>query len=261
MPAIFWLAFLIEIGAKYYILVVMKYAYKIVYDIDKDISNWHDALNSPFEGFGFSWIDNVTDADDRKIAEKIVGLSKTQAKKILSPYLLSQKDDPNSRLSKYMDTIRRDFDEKYVDACKALERITKRPMMSDKFTFCVTTFPRMQYFYKERLITMYDSTKGVWGMPIDGFLHEALHFQFIYYWREDKLSPVSKLNEDDFHYLKEALTIVLDDDLKPIITVSDKGYESQAAFCKILHEHWVKYHDFDELIEYGIDKLPDYIRN
>lgn len=63
-------------------------------------------------------------------------------------------------------------------------------------------------------------------MPIDGFLHKGLHFQFTYFWRCDKESPVSKLNESEFNYLKEALTVVLDDDLKPIITVPDMGYPS-----------------------------------
>lgn len=102
---------------------------------------------------------------------------------------------------------------------------------------------------------MYDSTEGVWGMPIDGFLHEALHFQFYFYWRLDKNSPVHKLNEDEFDYLKEALTVILDEELKPIITLPGCSYPQQIKFRNVLHKHWKKYHDFDKLVKFGLKKL------
>jgi hypothetical protein len=237
----------------------MNYTYKIIYDINKDIWNWYDALNSPFEGFGFSWIDNVEDLEDRKIAKQIMGISKTSAENILTPYLLLQKNNSNSKLNKFIKIIEKDFSEKYSDACRALELITSRPMMSNSFTFCITTFPRMQYFYKERMITVYDSIEDHWGMPIDGFLHEGLHFQVTHYWRLDDSSPVSGLSEDEFNYLKEALTIVLDEKLMPLISVPDKGYKSQATFCELLHGHWQQHHDFDRLIEFGLKNLSKYM--
>jgi len=236
----------------------MKYSYSIVYDIEKDIWNWFDAINAPFEGFDFSWIDNIDNDNDRKIANQILGKTKQEADDILKPYLLEQKNNVNSKLNNFIKIIEKDFKDKYTGACKALEDITQHPMMSEKFIFCITTFPRMQYFYDERLITVYNSTEGVWGMPIDGFLHEGLHFQFTYYWRDNEDSRVSKLSEDNFHYLKEALTIVLDEDLKPLITVPDKGYSSQADFCGILHNHWQKHYNFEKLVEFGLDKLDIY---
>ena len=93
-------------------------------------------------------------------------------------------------------------------------------------------------------------------MPIDSFLHEGLHFQFQFYWREDKNSPVSELNDDEFDYLKEALTVVLDEELAPVITVPNMGYPNQTEFRKLLHREWKKHHNFHGLVEYGLMLLP-----
>jgi hypothetical protein len=133
-------------------------------------------------------------------------------------------------------------------------------MVSDKFTFYVTTFPRCPYSYDNYEIFMYNSIEGFWGMPIDGFLHEGLHFQFTHYWGDNEKSPVSKLDNDNFDYLKEALTVVLDDDLKPIITQADQGYSNQAEYRKLLSKHWQKYHDFDNLVDFGLSKLNKFAK-
>lgn len=235
----------------------MKQSYKIIYDIKKDMWNWRGAVQGSF--MGRRNIDKIKNKSDKEIANKIVSLTKQPAEIILKPYLAAKKADPKSKLNKFIQLAKKDFCDKYIDACKALEQITKRPMMSDEFTFYVTTFPRMTVFFDKCIIYMYNSTEGVWGMPIDGFLHEVLHFQFYYYWRLDKESPVYKLSEDEFDYLKEALTVILDEELKPIMTVPDCSYPQQIKFRNVIHEHWKKYHDFDKLVDYGLEKLPKYI--
>lgn len=234
----------------------MQCKYKIIYDVNKDAWNWRDSLKNPF--MNSNWIDNIDDASDSSIAHRIVGLKKQPAEEILKPYLMLQKNSIDSKLNQFIQLAEKEFGDKFTDACLVLERITKRPMMSDKFTFYVTTFPRMPYFYEKCLIFMYDSTEGVWGMPIDGFLHEALHFQFTHYWRDNKDSLVSKLSMDEFDYLKEALTIVLDADLMPIITLPDMGYGSQLEFRQFLYKNWEQYHDFDKLVDYGLANMSHF---
>lgn len=139
----------------------MKYSYKIVYDIKKDMWNWRESVKTSF--MGKDNIDNTDNDADREISNKIVGFKKQSAGKILRPYLSEQKNNPNSKLNKFIKIANKDFKDfkdKYVDAYKALERITDYPMMSDKFTFYITTFPRISYFYKECVISMYDSIEG-----------------------------------------------------------------------------------------------------
>lgn len=235
----------------------MNHTYQIKYDLKKDIWNWYDALNNSF--MGYNWIDNIDRQDDKKIALKISGLKKSSVNIILKPYLEHQIQNPNSRLNRYLKIINLDFSQKYTDACLILEHLTQYPLMSNQFTFYVTTFPRSPYFYDKCEIFMYNSTAGFWSMPIDGFLHEGLHFQFTYYWRKNKNSPVSKLNPDKFEYLKEALTVVLDKNLKPILTIPDTGYPHQQEFRRLLSKHWIKHHHFGNLIEYGLSILDSFI--
>ena len=258
MPVIFDWHF--SIGHHYIIISIMQYKYKIIYDIKKDMWNWRGSLEDYLtDDWCLGNIQKYGSKSDKDITKQILGLEKLEAEIILRPYLLSLKNNPNSQLNEFIEIAEKDFRDKYIDACKALGRITKRPMMSDRFTFYVTTFPRMTVFFDKCIIFMYASTEGVWGMPIDGFLHEGLHFQFTHYWRLNKKSPVSKLSEDEFFYLKESLTVILDEELKPIITLPDCSYSSMQPFRDILHEYWKKYHDFDKLVEFGLKKLPNYI--
>ena len=55
-------------------------------------------------------------------------------------------------------------------------------------------------------------------MPLDGILHELMHFQTNYY-RENPNSIISTLSEDEYYILKESLTALLDESWKPIMTL------------------------------------------
>lgn len=231
----------------------MKCKYEIIYDINKDMWNWRGGL-SDFR-MNSSWIDNIDNDNDYKVAKQIVGLKKQPAELTLRPYLKTKVVNSKSELNKFIRVTEKEFHDKFDDACLALERITKHPIVADNFTIYVTTFPRMTVFYDKNIIYMYNSTKGVWGMPIDGFLHEGLHFQFERYWRNDNTSPVSKLDDKEYFYLKEALTVILDDELKPIITVPDKSYSELAWLRNPMHKYWKEYHDFDKLVNFGLIEL------
>lgn len=159
-------------------------------------------------------------------------------------------------MNDFIKIAREEFSNKYKPACQILENITMRPMVSDKFTFYITTFPRMPYFLDTFEIFMFSSTREFWGMPIDGFLHEGLHFQFTHYWKDRP--DIVDLDDSQFDYIKEALTVVLDEDLKPILSVPDKGYESQKEYRKLLSKYWKKYHNFNSLVDYAIQHLHQY---
>ncbi|MDR1300279.1 MAG: hypothetical protein LBK50_01075 [Candidatus Nomurabacteria bacterium] len=231
--------------------------YKIIYDIAGDMWNWWSAIH--YSSKGVNWADNLTNPVDKKIAEQIKGLSQSESEKILRPYLSAQEQNSNSQLNNFIQIAEQDFANKFIEACRALEKITNHPMMSDEFTFVITTFPRSPYFYDDRRIFMYDSIEGKWGMPIDAFLHEGLHFQFIHYWRKNQNSPVSQLSEEEFDYLKESLTVILDEELYPLVKEIDTGYPQHRPFRKVLHAHWKKYHDFDKLVDYGVERLSEFV--
>lgn len=228
--------------------------YKIIYDLDRDIWNWY---------YGSNYSDNgsqLTESKDKQILKGIVGLSEIElAEPILCPFLRSKLSNKNSELNEFIKISKSEFDDKFYDACDILEKITNRPLAVSKFTFYITTFPRMVVFFDEGIIFMYAKIdKKLWGMPIDGFLHESLHFQFNKYWRENEESLISKLSEDDYFMIKESLTVILDEELKPTITLPDCSYPEFFDYRKALHDNWKKHHDFDRLVDYGLEKLSEY---
>jgi hypothetical protein len=233
----------------------MKYTYKVLLDKRADMWNWLDAAQYS-EAYGYNWRDNLRSDDDRKIFDKISKLPKKDARAILSPYLDKLYKNNKYDIDRYTEYLNKVYSLKINEACELLEKLTGKKSYFKKFTILITTFPRSPYDADDGSLYMKLNSEG----PVATFMHEALHFQLHNYWRKDTKSPISKLSENDFHYLKECLTVVLDNDLVPFIEIYDHGYPSHQDFRKILHKHWQKYHDFDKLIDYGLKQLPKYSR-
>jgi len=207
--------------------------YKIIYDIDKDIWNWYYGANYSNNG------QSLKDTQTKQLIEKITNFKDLDAATPTIKLFLSPKiKDKDSDLNKFIKIAETEFDKKFNKACKLIEKITNRPISNNEFIFYVTSFPRMVVFFDEGIIFMYAKIDDeLWGMPIDGFLHEVLHFQFNKYWREDKKSPVSKLSEEDYFKIKESLTVILDEELRPIITLPDCSYPEFINYRNALHKN------------------------
>ncbi len=220
----------------------MRYSYEIKLDINKDAWNWWDGCNYVYAGY--DWTQNI----DPKILKKINGKSKKDAFIFLQPYLkklYSQKKDKINQSKNFIDN---QFKEKFENGCDQLSRIMGKPLYRKKFIIYLTTFDRAPYDKSEGSI-MFPTT---WTDPMAIFLHELCHFQFIRYWRENPKSMVSKISDDQFEYLKESLTVILDESFIPIISKPDTGYPAH----KILRNQLIKYYkhekDFDKLVKYGL---------
>ena len=230
----------------------MRISYELKYDLERDIWNWYYGANYSENGEN-----NFKSADDLEALKKIKGLKTLEeAEPILRPFLQSKLDNPESELNAFLKTTTKQFEELFDKACEVMENITKHSIANERFTFYATTFPRMVVFYDEGIVFLYAKIDDeLWGMPMDGFMHELLHFQTDKYWRQNPESPVSKLSEDDYFKLKESLTVILDEELKPIITLPDCSYPEFGDLRNKLHEHWKSNHDFETLIAYGVSLL------
>lgn len=219
----------------------MSYSYKIVKDINKDTWNWYDGCNSI--GYGVDWKQRV-DAD---IVARIYGKDKKTAYKYLVPYLENLYETQAEPMGYGEAFINDRYTKFFLPACEKLVEITSQPLYRNDFTIYLTTFPRGPYSYEtgEFWLCIF------WTNPIANFMHETLHFQFIHYWRNNPDSPVSKMSEDNFGDLKEALTVVLDESLLPTIERPDEGYKSHAELREKLHRHWSRHRDFNLLVEFG----------
>ncbi len=216
--------------------------------------NWRNAArNSVLHGR--SWRDDLRSDEDREVFDKIAKMRKKDAEAVLSTFLdkkyITNKDD----IDMYIEYLNKVYSVKLNDACELLKKLTGKESYFKKFIIRITTFPRSPYDDKEGSFYM---KFNIDNTPIATFLHEALHFQFHNYWREDPKSPVSKLSANDFDYLKESLTVILDNSLVPFIEVFDQVYLSHEKFRKALHKQWQKHHDFDKLVEFGLKELPKY---
>ena len=227
-----------------------KHAVTVKLDQKHDAWNWYDVSRDPVF-VDFHWRDNLHGEMQAKF-DQIIKLKDQVAKEEINRYLIElyrlKKDEYNC-LKWWINT---EIQEKFADACEWLEKTTRRPLLFQKFTIWLTTFPRAPYFPDkgELFFCIY------WINPVEDFLHEALHFQCHTYWRDDPKSPVSKLSQEDWETLKESLTVIIDEDVKPLIRRVDTGYPAHADFRKTLHVEWQKHHDFDRLINFGLKHLP-----
>jgi hypothetical protein len=226
-------------------------------DINSDVWNWCAASSGSFQHF--DWRNNLRDAKDIEIYDKIKILDKKPATIIVKKYLKEMYVEQKKNIYSFKKYILKSLDKDFLEACEWLENVTKNPLAVKGYEFIITTFPRCPYNSSTGTIFINFSRYNKVMNPISLFLHEALHFQFHHYWQHNKNSPVSKLSNDDFHFLKESLTVILDDELIPLIGKADWGYPKHQAFRKELHKEWLKHHDFDKLVDFGLKKLPEFL--
>ena len=226
-----------------------QYKYHIKLDINSDASNWYSGCNS--ESYGVDWKKRVSG----DIYNNIFNKSKKEAYKFLIPFLNEKYINEKQNIDSYITSLNNTYKEKFNKACKKIVELTGKDLYLNTFTIFITTFPRGPYNYGKGYIWEYIG----WNNSIVGFMHELLHFQFHHYWRNNPTSAISKLDEDQFQYLKESLTVILDDSLVPLIEHPDKGYDIHQKFRKELHNFWETNKNFDQLVEFGLKRLPEFI--
>ena len=250
--------------------------YKIFYDIEQDAWNWWNSIVT------YNQTKKLRTPTERRIGNMIREQDFTKAKTTLLPFLEKRTSEPNFYVPKFQQIMEDQFIKSFHPAIKRLEHITEHPLFQDDFMgwrkeaisprskikipsetllFPITTFPCMIAFYAEGVYFTYAKIDDeLWGMPLDGTLYELLHLQCQAYWRDDKTSPISKLSENDYYILKESLTVILDAEWKPIITLPDCSYPEFQPLRDKLHQHWQKHHDFDKLMLYGYKEVTKFTR-
>ncbi len=218
--------------------------YQITYDPKMDAINWYHALTKT------TYRSNWKHLIPENIAKNVASMAKDEAIEYLTDYLTAKHQETSSEINNYIKYVRHKFKENFKLACSQLEQITDHPLYKDNFKIYITTIKRAPYDYE---------TGSIWlpirANPIDIFMHETLHFQFIHYYRNNPNSKVSRLSEKDFDWLKEAQTVILDQDLVPPMDKPDRGHPIHKEFRHQLHQFWQKNHDFDELVGFGLQLL------
>jgi hypothetical protein len=227
------------------------YKYKITLDINSDALNWYVTCNNYNISHGVDFSKRMS----KDLYSKIAGKNEDEAYKFLIPFLKQKYIDDKEVIDNFTDLMNTAYKQWFTKACSKMVDLLNKPLYRNSFTTALTTAPRAPYRYEDG----YTWVPIGWYDPIRIFLHELLHFQFIHYWRNNPDSAVSKLSNEQFEYLKESLTVILDEDIVPIILMPDKGYDMHKKFREKLHIFWKKNHDFNKLVDFGLKILPDFV--
>lgn len=218
---------------------------KLKLDIIKDAWNWWDACQRV--SHGVNWKKRI----DRNLRKRIVGKTEEEAMNFLLPYLKKYYKEHKSELNKILKTGQSFFSKDGQKACKRMEKITSRPLYRKSFTCFLTTFPRCPYSYKKGYVWLCAN----WPPKcyLGTFLHELLHFQFFAYYQNRPL--VKKLTKEQSEYLKESLTVILNEEFDEFLCQKDEGYKKHRKVRRKLELFWRQNKNFAQLVDYGAKLL------
>lgn len=229
----------------------MAQKYSIILNVNEDALNWYNGCNKIANGLDWSKEEGVPE----EVVKNIQGKSKEDAFNFLIPYLKQKYINEKKKIDDYKKYIDSEFDQKYNIACQKITELTCHPLYRNDSTVYLTTFPRCPFNYDTGVMLIFTECSD----PIAILLHELLHCQFIKYWANNKNSKISKLDNIQFEWIKESLTVILDEDLFPIIKKVDTGYKLHDDFRNELHIFWKTNKRFDDLITFGLKILPKFI--
>ncbi|MFH1661698.1 MAG: hypothetical protein ABIA02_01210 [Candidatus Falkowbacteria bacterium] len=214
-------------------------------NIEKDAWNWWEACNKV--SHGVDWKMEI----ELKLRNKIVGKSQKEAYGFLFPYL---KDIYKKRnLKKKAEELQKGFSERQKELFKTMERITMRKIYRNNFICFLTTFPRFPYDYNKGYVWI--SSKRELDYHFSIFLHELLHFQYFAYYGE---KAWDELGQEKYEYLKEAMTVILNEECKHITKTKDEGYEIHKELRDELLKIWLETRKFDLFFNKAIEVTKDF---
>ena len=69
------------------------------------------------------------------------------------------------------------------------------------------------------------------------------------------------MSEYEYDFLRESLTVVLNDELGFLMENADEGYPDNREFRKFLYREWQKHHDSQLLIDVGVRNIGRYLKD
>lgn len=218
---------------------------EIKIDINQDAWNWWQACNKI--SHGVDWKQRI----EEPLRFELAGKDQNEANAILLPYLERYYTDHQAELQTKLAEAQRLFDIQSPQAFKLMEKVTNKPIYRDSFTCFLTTFPRCPYSLEEGYVWLC----ALWPAKcyLGTFLHELLHFQFLHYYA--RIPELGYLTSAQIDFLKEALTVILNDVFLPFMCQNDKGYEIHQELRAELKRFWEQNKDFYALILFGTEWL------
>ena len=225
---------------------MVKVDFKIRVSVIKDAWNVWDACNSSSHGMDWSkWA-------GPKLQKNVVGKKYLDAKKWLHPFL--KEHYKKIGLTETAKSLRAMLEPEFPRVIETIERITQKPFYLKEVILFVTTYPRCPYYWRKGYIWIRHDKDKNW--QIHTLLHELLHFQFHHYYGQ-RLRK--KITEEEFEALKEAMVVILDDDLKNWTGKQETTYSIYKKFSEELRKIWQKTRgNFKKFVDEGVAVVGRY---
>jgi hypothetical protein len=217
---------------------------KIKLNIKEDIWNWLDACSKI--SHGIDWKQQIKP----DLRHKIISSSPSEAELFLKSYIKNIYEENNSK--SLVDELQRDFSAIEDRLFNRMEKVTGHPIYRNNFTCFITTFPRFPYNYQKGYVWL--SYKRPFNFQLSIFVHELLHFQYFAYYGE---SIWNDLGEQAHLEIKEAMTVIIDQEFKEFEVEDDDCYPIYSDLRKKFLELWNESNNMDDFI----DRIIYYYKN
>lgn len=253
---------------------------KIEFWLDKEVDsrNWSSVINP--KDWHYSFNNNFA----KNVPSNMIKLLKNKTQKevadILDPKLDKLYQAQN--FQKIATELTQWRDENGEPLFNRMEKFVWHPLPMDNLWVKLTTAPRYPYFIKGGWAP--NSLKD-WGFlfgplyrvrikeglfhkqilswekfdyinrSINTALHEILHMMTHYYY-EDYIRS-QWLSRNEFQDLKEAQTVILNQEYKDILQRPDRGYDDHKDIREKFASFWEKNQNFDEFVDYGIKVMKE----
>lgn len=220
-------------------------SFTIKVDFEKDLKNWIQAVEKG-QSHGITWVNFMPD----EIRTQIKGKNNEEISEVISLFLKNKYVSEEKNLEDYakrLETALNNISEKMFSI---LERITEKSIYRDNFTGFITTLGRAPYFTPSGYIWFIYGKDDGW--QIRACMHELFHMQFESYYKE-KLEK--QINKEQFAFLRESITVILNEESRNITSEIDRGYPQHQKFRSHLLTLWKQRKRFEEFIENAIKDL------
>lgn len=168
----------------------------------------------------------------------------------MEPFLENLYEEQKETIEKTKFYANKLFEEKFTTACLCMQKLTEKTIYRKDFTLFLTSFPRCPYNYEMGYIRVnfFADVKNYLGT----FLHELQHFQVIHYYKDTLMKD---LTNEEFEFLKESLTVILNEECSEFLGRPDRGYDIHQDLRKELLSFWRSNSNFQELIIFGVQNI------
>ena len=189
----------------------------------------------------------------KNVSPELARIIKNNPKKKAIQIIYKKRQKFYKKNARFLRLALRQFGEAWdlisADFFKRLEKITKRPVCSKKFTACLTTTRRCPYNYKHFWFMVSLSNPPI--AILSTAAHEILHMQVIHGYKE--LFP-KQIHDAKWAWdLIESLTFLLNEEFSDLLVVPDNGYPAHQKLRARLLKEWRKDKNFERFLPKAIE--------